>query len=130
MTRRNDRSGGSRRPMPGAAITHPAPAADPLAASYLKALGLHRAGRLREAGQAYRQILTIHGRHIDAADALAMLMHQTGRTAEAEPLLRSALTVAPDDARLLAHLGLLLLALDRPDEALRVERAALKRAQL
>lgn len=69
------------------------------------ALGLHRAGRLAEAEQAYRRILADHPQHPDALHLLGLVAHQSGRSAEALVLIQRATQLAPGQANYHNNLG-------------------------
>jgi protein O-GlcNAc transferase len=56
-----------------------------------RAVQCHRAGRLAEAEDIYRQILQTDGRHADALHLLGVLSHQLGRHAAAVDLIGAAI---------------------------------------
>jgi tetratricopeptide (TPR) repeat protein len=60
------------------------------------ALAHHRAGRLQEAEQAYRQILAQNPNDPDALHLLALLAHQVGHTQAGIELLERAVALKPD----------------------------------
>lgn len=62
------------------------------------ALSHHRAGRLREAEQLYRELLSIEPNDADANYLLARILHSTGRLDDAETLARRAIEAVPGEA--------------------------------
>lgn len=60
------------------------------------ALAHHRAGRLRQAEQLYRQALAADPNHADALHLLGFAAHQSGRSAEGITLIERAITLSPD----------------------------------
>ena len=98
------------------------PAPDPNAAAAAEALrravGLHQAGRLEEAGQLYRQILGAQPRHFDALHLLGVIEKQKGNDAEAVRLIGAALEVDPRSPAARVNLGLALYSLGRHEEAI------------
>ena len=92
---------------------------------FAAALQLEDAGRPEEALAQYRLLLS---RQPDLADAWhnhGLLLARLGRLAEAELSHREYVRLHPNDARALANLADVLLALERYDEALEhAERAA------
>lgn len=76
-----------------------------------------QAGDLPGAAALAERALTDGIRHPFVHNTLAMHRESMGRFAEAEGSLRQGLDLAPDDAGCLHALGLLLLRLERPDEA-------------
>ena len=59
------------------------------------ALEHHRLGRLQDAEQRYREILTVEPQHTDALCGLSMLAHQTGRNDVAIELASTAIRLKP-----------------------------------
>ncbi|MGD0105257.1 MAG: tetratricopeptide repeat protein [Rhodopila sp.] len=88
----------------------------------------HKAGRLVEAEQIYRQVLAAMPRHADALHALGALALQAGRPVAAETLLSQAIGLKPaaDFQLTRAHA---LLALHRPAEAAQTARLVLRARQ-
>ena len=86
---------------------------------------LFRAGRLREAAEAYARILKADPQNFDALHALAAVYFQQGEFEPAENLLARALALRPDSAEILYNRGSLLQKLGRKDEALICFDAAL-----
>jgi tetratricopeptide (TPR) repeat protein len=76
------------------------------------------------AADAYRQALRLDPAHVDARNALAVLLARLGLMPDAEAQLRLALQHAPQRADLHSNLGYLLLLVGRPQEA----QAALRNA--
>jgi Flp pilus assembly protein TadD len=85
----------------------------------------HKAGRLAEAEQIYRQVLAIAPRHAEALHALGALALQAGRADAADALLRQAIGLKPAASYLLTRAHA-LLALRRPEEAAQLCRAVLR----
>src|SRR5215469_4286572 len=77
----------------------------------------YRAGRLRQAEAAYRQILTIDPAHADAHINLGAVLIALGRLAEAEASCREVLRLRPNDPKAHFNLGAVLNALGRTAEA-------------
>jgi Flp pilus assembly protein TadD len=86
---------------------------------------LHMSGRLAEAGQIYRQVIAAMPRHADAVHALGALALQSGRPAIADTLLRQAIALKPAVEFQITHANA-LIALNRPEDAARTARAALR----
>lgn len=77
---------------------------------------LHMAGRLAEAEQIYRQVITAAPRHADALHALGALALQAGRPDAADTLLSQAIALRPAAEFRLTHAAA-LIALNRPVSA-------------
>jgi tetratricopeptide (TPR) repeat protein len=88
-----------------------------LLASLQAAIEHHHAGRLDEAEQLYRVVLHADGRNADALNLLGVLQYQRGENPEALEGLSKAIQVSPQTAIFHNNLGLVLVALDRHDEA-------------
>jgi Flp pilus assembly protein TadD len=86
---------------------------------------LHRAGRLAEAEQIYRQVLAAMPRHADALHALGALALQAGRPVVAETLLDQAIGLKPAADFQITRANA-LLALHRPREAAEAARLVLR----
>lgn len=69
------------------------------------------------AADAYRQALKLDPGHVDARNALAVLLARLGLLPDAEAQLRMALQAAPQRADLHSNLGYLLLLAGQPGEA-------------
>lgn len=85
---------------------------------FARALELHRLGRLAEARAGYAQVLKKRPNHFDALQLLGLCEHASGNTEAGVRLLRRALLLDPRSAAVHSHLGALLIALKRLDEAL------------
>jgi predicted O-linked N-acetylglucosamine transferase (SPINDLY family) len=78
---------------------------------------LHRAGRLTEAEQLYRQILDIKPDHADSLHLLGVIAHQRGRSETAVDLIGKAIKVDDRSADFHSNIGSALHALGRLDDA-------------
>lgn len=85
----------------------------------------HRAGRMREAEELYRQILAHDPSHLPTLQSLAQLRFQIGQPAGAIELLRRAVSLQPGSADLHGNLGMLLATTGQVDEAIAQFRLAL-----
>lgn len=96
----------------------PASASPSPAAEFQQAVAHHVGGRLAQAEVIYRRILEADPKHFDALHLLGVIFHQTARNTEAVEYIRGAIEI--NDAQPAAHsnLGLALLALKLPNEAL------------
>lgn len=83
------------------------------------ALGLHRAGRLPEAEQLYRQILAIDPHHADSLHLLGMIDYQAGDFDAAIGMIRRAIAINPNQAAYHSNLGTIFHAQGDMDEACR-----------
>jgi Flp pilus assembly protein TadD len=90
------------------------------------ALRLRQAGRLNDAADIYKQILTQEPRHFEALHALGLVNYQCGRLDEAERLIAEAIAVEPRAADAIYNRACLLAKMSRPEEALRAFDAALE----
>jgi hypothetical protein len=94
-----------------------------------QALGLarehHSAGRLREAEQLYRQVLTRRPDHLDALIRLGVIAHQAGDYEMALELIRRTLAVYPNSSDAHNNLGNTLREMGRLDEAIAAYQKAL-----
>jgi tetratricopeptide (TPR) repeat protein len=81
------------------------------------ALQHHRARRLHEAEQLYRQILTQHPDHAVAMHHLGLIAHQTGRNDIAAELIRRAIVLSPGRPEAHYDLGIVLKDAGQLDEA-------------
>src|SRR5947209_5295784 len=81
------------------------------------ALQHHRAGRLQDAEQLYRQILAVEPAHADALHLLGVLAHQVGQHELAVTWIRHAIELKSADANFHNNLGEALSALRRLPEA-------------
>ena len=103
---------------------------------FKQAVHLHRAGRLAEAEQCYRQILTTAPNHSDSLHMLGVLALQTGRHAEALYYLEQAIARQPtvaiyhvNRANALRASGDLAAAVAACKEALRLKRNSAEASQ-
>jgi tetratricopeptide (TPR) repeat protein len=90
------------------------------------AMAHHRAGRLREAEDGYRQILVSNPCHASVLHNLGVIGLQTGHTGGAIKLFEQAITHQPDFADAHANLGVAFRAENRLDEAADAYRRALE----
>jgi protein O-GlcNAc transferase len=86
----------------------------------------HRAGRLREAEMAYRQILAEQANNAEALYLLGLIENQLGRRAQAVELVGRAAILMPQNPEIQRNLGLLLGQLGRLDQALPPLRVAIQ----
>jgi len=84
----------------------------------------HRAGRLREAEETYRQILAVQPKHADAMHLLGLVQVQHGRHDQAIELIQKAIALNPTAADYHDNLGLVYASQNRIDEALASYRRA------
>lgn len=83
-----------------------------------RALAALQAGDVAGAEQSFRALLRAQPRHVGALNLLGIALMRQGRFAEAEDSLRQAIEVSRSDATLFNY-GLVLKALNRPEEALK-----------
>jgi predicted TPR repeat methyltransferase len=81
------------------------------------ALEHHRAGRLAQAENWYRQAIERDAANADALHWLGVLMHQAARPDDAVPLLERAVSLRPDDAAFAHNLGHAYLARRHHEQA-------------
>ncbi len=94
------------------------------AALLAHAFQLHRAGRLKEADDAYAQYLAAHPDDAAALNNAAALAMQTGRHGLAVKRFEQAVAIAPDQPQTRNNLGYALTVAGRPlDAILHLERA-------
>jgi len=89
-------------------------------------LGLHRAGRLREAAAIYGQLLKADPRNPDALHLFGLVLHQLGNHQGAEPLIRAAIGQRPDVPEYRNNLGMVLKALGQTQNAVVFFQAAVR----
>ncbi len=89
------------------------------------AIAHHRAGRLREAEEIYRQILAADPDEPDALHLLGLIAHQTGRYDAAVEQIRQAVGLRPDSARFHNSLAVVYAALGQLADAVDSYHAAL-----
>src|SRR4051794_31679182 len=88
------------------------------AASFDKAMELHRQGRLDEAESIYADVLQQQPDHFDALHLLGVVAHQNGQLERAIELIGKAIGLKADVAVAHGNLGNALKDLNRPKEAL------------
>jgi predicted O-linked N-acetylglucosamine transferase (SPINDLY family) len=91
-----------------------------------QALDHHRAGRLAEAEELYRQVLAIEPRHADGLHLLGIIADQAGRHDAAAALIRRAIAVSGQRPDYHVHLGRALKAQGDLDEAIASYRRAVE----
>jgi protein O-GlcNAc transferase len=91
---------------------------EPVEVALSRAMALHRADRLRDAKDAYRQIAKAHPRVFEARYLLGVVCHQLGDAAEALHQFDSALEINPKSAPAHTNRGVVLQHLKRLDESL------------
>ena len=82
------------------------------------AVRAHEAGRLREAAQLYRQVLSLDPNYADALSNLALVSAQMAEFAPAEEMLRSLIRKTPRHAGAHVNLALVLQQQKKFDEAI------------
>ena len=91
----------------------------------------HQGGNLAGAEEIYRQVLAVVPEHPEALHLLGLVELQSGRLEGAVGLIRRAIAADPMAAHFHANLGLALMVLKRPEEAVAAyERALLIHAFL
>jgi predicted O-linked N-acetylglucosamine transferase (SPINDLY family) len=90
------------------------------------ALEHHRAGRVTEAEQIYRQILAVEPDEPNTLNLLGVIAHDSGRHDLALQYLQRAVAVDGTEAIFQNNLGNVLKALGKPDEAVACYRRALE----
>jgi Flp pilus assembly protein TadD len=98
---------------------------DQVEAFFRQGQQLHQAGRLAEAEQVYRQVITAAPRHADALHALGALALQAGRPDLSDTLLGQAIALRPAAEFQLTRAHA-LIALNRPQDAAACCRSVLK----
>ncbi|HEY3179799.1 MAG TPA: DUF5672 family protein [Casimicrobiaceae bacterium] len=92
-----------------------------------RGLGAHRRGDIDAAERDYRGALAASPQHPLALHYLGVIAYQRGRPVDALPFLERAAQLRPDEAEFHNNLGLVLVDLDRHDEAIDAYRRALSR---
>ena len=82
-----------------------------------RALELHQAGKLADAGVLYRDILKIEPNNVDALNLMGVLLQQGGQLPTAITLLQKATEIAPDYLAAWVNLGNALQLTGRLQEA-------------
>ena len=90
------------------------------------AIDHHRAGRISEAEDIYRQLLAIYPQNPDLWQLLGVIAHQSGRLEEALDLIQRAIGANPNASPYYNNLGLLLNKLGRREEAVTAFRKAIQ----
>jgi tetratricopeptide (TPR) repeat protein len=90
------------------------------------ALAMHRRGRLREAEQAYRDILRVDPGNAAALHYLGVVLTRTGRPDEAIAAIQAAIELKPGSAEAHNDLGIALSALGRFATAVAHHQAAVR----
>jgi protein O-GlcNAc transferase len=85
----------------------------------------HRAGRLREAEQLYRQVLGQQPEHVDAMHLLGVIAHQAGHNDTAADLIRRAIALRPNFPEACSNLGIALKDKGQLDESIAAFRQAI-----
>lgn len=89
-----------------------------LQALFNQAVGAHQQGRLEEAEQMYRHLLTTQPGDSRLRHSLGVLCAQQGQVGEALALLESVVAETPPDTALLKDYALVLAGVGRTDDAL------------
>jgi Tfp pilus assembly protein PilF len=92
---------------------------------FIAAAAHHRAGRLAEAEQGYRQILAADPQAPDALHMLGVLAYQTGHNAAAAELIGRAIALHGSNAAFHSNLGLALKDLGQLEQAAEAFRQAI-----
>jgi tetratricopeptide (TPR) repeat protein len=90
------------------------------------AVGHHRAGRLREAENIYRQIVANNPEFAPAQHMMGVILFQMGRRQEGVQHVRRSIELNPNYSEALANLGHLLREMGQYDEALTSCRRAIE----
>jgi len=88
-----------------------------VAAALDQAIACHRAGRLLDAEQMYRQILAVDAANPEVLYLLGAACHAQGKHHDAAAFLEQALRIQPDHVDARHHLAVMLTQQDRPDLA-------------
>jgi tetratricopeptide (TPR) repeat protein len=89
------------------------------------ATSLYQQGKLHDAEQRYRTILTVEPNHLGSLCGLGTIRRQQGKVNDAVLLFRRAASAAAGSAEAQANLGVIFVALDRADEAIACYEMAL-----
>jgi tetratricopeptide (TPR) repeat protein len=95
-------------------------------AHFQNGLRLHRAGRLPEAEQIYRQVLGASPAHADSLHMLGVIATQCGQPQAALSCIDQAIAMKPTAALFHVNRAAALLALRQPDDALAACQQALR----
>jgi tetratricopeptide (TPR) repeat protein len=96
-----------------------------LASLLQEAVSFHRAGRLQEAEQLYRQILSSHPRHAETLHMLGLLTYQASKLDMAADLLSKAVAEDSSNARYFFNLGVVRQKQGHAESAAEAYRKAL-----
>src|SRR5471030_2167852 len=96
------------------------------ATTFQQGLALHQEGRLDEAEVLYRAILAAQPAHFGALHLTGLVHHQRGAYAAAADWIARAIAVNPGAPEPHSNLGLTLMELRRPEEALASLERSLK----
>jgi len=91
-----------------------------------QALELHHQGRIAEAEQLYATVLAVRPDNIDALQMLGVIKLARGELVTALRLVAAAMQLRPKSPQILLNYGLVLNAMNRPEEALASFDEALK----
>lgn len=120
----------SRCAIAESAVATPPPAGvlpkEKIGEAFVGAMKKHRAGRLDEAEQVYRQVIDLEPRHADALHLLGVIATQTGRLPEAIEFIERAIEVDPANAVYHYNLSSALRAAKRDDDAIAHLRRAVE----
>jgi protein O-GlcNAc transferase len=83
-----------------------------------RALNLHQAGRVEQAGQLYRQLLEARPDDADALHLLGLCCYTANQYGRAADLIRQSIAIAANNPVVLNNLGAVLLADRQPEAAL------------
>lgn len=89
------------------------------------AVALHRSGRLREAEEGYREVLSVAADNVDATHLLGLLLAGTARRDDGLALLDRAIALDPDNAIIYNNRGVANKDAGRLDRALESYRKAI-----
>jgi tetratricopeptide (TPR) repeat protein len=93
---------------------------------FSQAVTHHQAGRLQQAAELYRQILTEQPRHADSLHLLGLVAYKTGRLEEAAGLIADAIQQDSTKASYRFNLGVVLQKQGKLEEAGEAYRRAVK----
>ena len=109
----------------------PSPEALAIDHAYQQALAYHHSGRLQNAVQLYRQILTQNNDHPGALHMLGVVALSSGALTEAQSLIGRAAQLLPQDAGVHVNLALALAEGGKPQEALtQIDKALVLNPQM
>jgi tetratricopeptide (TPR) repeat protein len=93
---------------------------------FSQAVAHHQAGRLQQAAELYRQILTGQPRHADSLHLMGLIAYKAGRLDEAAGLIADAIQQDSTKAPYCFNLGVVLQKQGRLDESVEAYRRAVK----